>query len=82
MMTIGIIGLGIIGGSMAKSLKLRTCHRVFGHDIDAETMTIAHMSGTIDGELDSESIGQCDVVMIALPPRGSPEVGGREWPSH
>ena len=67
-MTIGIIGLGIIGGSMAKSLKLRTDHNVLGYDIDAETMAIAHMSGAIDGELDSESIGKCDVVMIALPP--------------
>ena len=53
---------------MAKSLKLRTEHSVLGHDTDVETMAIAHMSGAIDGVLDPDDIGKCDVVMIALPP--------------
>ena len=40
-MTVGIVGLGLIGGSMAKSIKARTAHTVFGCDLDQETMRIA-----------------------------------------
>ena len=50
-MNIGIVGLGLIGGSMAKSIKARTGHTVFGADLDAETMTLALMCGAIDGAL-------------------------------
>ena len=49
-MTIGIIGLGLIGGSMAKAIKSRTDHKVFGIDVNEETMTIAYMSGAIDAK--------------------------------
>ena len=40
-MKIGIVGLGLIGGSMAKSIKARTSHTVYGIDLDQETMTLA-----------------------------------------
>lgn len=42
-MTVGIVGLGLIGGSMAKSIKARTAHTVFGCDLDQETMMMARM---------------------------------------
>ena len=29
-MNVGIVGLGLIGGSMAKSVKTRTAHTVWG----------------------------------------------------
>ena len=48
-MNVGIVGLGLIGGSMAKSIKTRTAHTVWGVDLDAETMTLARLSGAIDG---------------------------------
>ena len=35
-MNIGIVGLGLIGGSMAKSIKARTGHTVCGADLDGE----------------------------------------------
>ena len=47
-MTVGIVGLGLIGGSMAKSIKARTAHTVFGCDLDQETMMMARMCGAID----------------------------------
>ena len=50
-MNVGIVGLGLIGGSMAKSIKTRTAHTVWGVDLDAETMTLARLSGAIDGAL-------------------------------
>ena len=36
-MQIGIVGLGLIGGSMAKSIKNRTSHTVWGTDPDSYT---------------------------------------------
>ena len=39
-MNVGIVGLGLIGGSMAKSVKARTAHTVYGADLDQETMAL------------------------------------------
>ena len=67
-MIIGVAGLGLIGGSLAKSIKNRTQHTVFGTDRDAETMMFARMSGSIDAVLDENNIGKCDVLLVALRP--------------
>ena len=40
-MNIGIVGLGLIGGSFAKSIKSKTSHTVYGLDIDVVTMMFA-----------------------------------------
>nr|WP_325297431.1 prephenate dehydrogenase/arogenate dehydrogenase family protein [uncultured Dysosmobacter sp.] len=67
-MNVGIVGLGLIGGSMAKSIKARTAHTVFGADLDAETMTLARMCGAIDAPLTDENLPQCDLILIAIRP--------------
>ena len=36
--TVCVVGLGLIGGSLAKSIKARTGHTVYGIDLDGETM--------------------------------------------
>lgn len=67
-MNVGIVGLGLIGGSMAKSIKVRTAHTVWGVDLDAETMTLSRLSGAIDGILTPENLPQCDLVLVAIRP--------------
>ncbi len=67
-MKIGIVGLGLIGGSMAKSVKARTAHTVWGVDLNSETMTMARMCGAIDGPLTEENLSQCDLILVALRP--------------
>ena len=67
-MNVGIIGLGLIGGSMAKSIKTRTAHSVWGVDLDAETMTLARLSGAIDGALKDENLSVCDLILVAIRP--------------
>lgn len=67
-MNVGIVGLGLIGGSMAKSIKIRTAHTVWGVDLDAETMTLARLSGAIDGALTRENLPNCDLVLVAIRP--------------
>ena len=68
MMRVGIIGLGLIGGSMAKSIKARTAHTVYGSDLDGETMTLARMCGAIDAPLTEENLPACDLILIAIRP--------------
>ena len=70
-MQIGIVGLGLIGGSMAKSIKNRTSHTVWGTDLDQETMTLARICGAIDGPLDGEKLPQCDLVLVAIRPQAA-----------
>lgn len=67
-MNVGIVGLGLIGGSMAKSIKARTAHTVWGVDLDQETMTMARMCGAIDAPLTDENLSQCDLILVAIRP--------------
>lgn len=67
-MNVGIVGLGLIGGSMAKSIKARTAHTVFGSDLDGETMTLARMCGAIDAPLTDGNLPQCDLILVAIRP--------------
>ena len=67
-MNVGIVGLGLIGGSMAKSIKVRTANTVWGIDLDAETMTLSRLSGAIDGALTTENLPLCDLVLVAIRP--------------
>ena len=67
-MNVGIVGLGLIGGSMAKSVKARTAHTVYGADLDPETMALARMSGAIDAPLTEETLPRCDLILVAICP--------------
>lgn len=70
-MNVGIVGLGLIGGSMAKSIKARTGHTVYGVDLGAETMTMARMCGAIDAPLTDDNLGACDLILIAIRPQAA-----------
>ena len=72
-MKVGIVGLGLIGGSMAKSIKTRTAHTVYGIDLDHETMTLARMCGAIDAPLTEQTLPQCDLVLVAIRPGAAVE---------
>lgn len=67
-MDIAVIGLGLIGGSLARTIKLHTNDRVFGCDLSRETMLQAQLLGAVDGELNEEALRRCDLVLVALYP--------------
>lgn len=67
-MDIAIIGLGLIGGSLARTARLRTDHRIFGSDLDPETLRMAREIGVIDAELNNEKLHGCQIVLICLCP--------------
>ena len=67
-MKIGIIGLGLIGGSLAMSIRRHTDHTVFGFDIDPEVVLRARAMEAIHDELDDAALKTCDIVLVALYP--------------
>lgn len=68
-MTIGIIGLGLIGGSMAKAIKFNTGNKVLGWDVSDTVRYRAKLVGAVDGFLEDGNPGECDLVIIALYPK-------------
>jgi len=72
-MIFGIVGLGLIGGSLAKSIKFHSDHTVLGCDIQETALLQARAFGAVDGELTEKSLGRCDVVLVALYPQSAVE---------
>ena len=70
-MKIGIIGLGLIGGSYAKATKSRTSHEVYAYDLDKEVQLLARLSGAMDAPLTDENLPECDLVLVALRPKAA-----------
>ncbi len=69
--TIGIVGLGLIGGSFALALKAYTEHTVLGIDTDEKVLSYAKTNGYIDGYSKNieETLAMCDIVVISLYPK-------------
>ena len=68
-MIIGIIGLGLIGGSLAMSIRRHTNHTVLGYDIDPATMLRAKAVEAIHDELTGDMLPGCDIVLVSLFPQ-------------
>ena len=71
-MTVGICGLGLIGGSMAKAYKAAG-HTVYGFDANNTTLGYAQVASIIDGVLDDSTIKNCELIFVALYPKASIE---------
>lgn len=66
--TVAIIGLGLIGGSLALALKANTGVTVLGYDEAVETLAAAKAAGAIDRGLGGpDEVGEADVVIFSLP---------------
>lgn len=64
--TVGILGLGLIGGSFARAYHAAGWN-VAAFDTDADTLAIA-MIDTIDSILDDETLQSCDLVILSAYP--------------
>ena len=62
-----IIGLGLIGGSLALDLKQRGSYRVFGIDQNARHLSRAKELGIIDDEGSFDTLEDASVVVVAVP---------------
>lgn len=65
-MIITVVGLGLIGGSLCKTIKKHTQHTVYGIDIDKETLDFALSQGSIDGVCGD--LSESDLTIVALYP--------------
>ena len=66
-MNIGIVGLGLIGGSLAKAYK-RAGFKVLGADKDKLVIDFAKMAGAIDEEITDKNLSECDFIFLAINP--------------
>jgi len=68
-MNIAVIGLGLIGGSMAKTIKkFMPQHTILGIDSDPQVMFKAQLLSAIDAELTPQRLSICDLVFVATWP--------------
>lgn len=69
-MTVGILGLGLIGGSLARAYALEG-HTVYAAEKDEAMLSFAILAGAVHNKLDAETIPQCDLILLAIYPDGS-----------
>ena len=70
-MTVGIIGLGLMGGSLAKAITFGTEHTVWGTNRSPEPVKKALFAGAIQKELKKEDLSACDLVIVSLYPEAT-----------
>lgn len=69
-MRVGIVGLGLIGGSFAKAYRAAG-HSVLAWNRSRSVLDFAIMSGTADGELTKENLPDCDLVLLCVYPQAA-----------
>lgn len=69
-MTVGILGLGLIGGSLARAYALAG-HTVYAAEKDETILSFAMLAGAVQGKLEETTIPLCDLVLLAIYPGGS-----------
>ncbi len=69
-MKVGILGLGLIGGSLARAYAL-TGHTVYACEQDAFMLSFAQLSGAVHEPLTEANIPFCDLILLAIYPDGS-----------
>ncbi len=67
-MNVGILGLGLIGGSMARAYS-KVGHRVYAAERDASIHSFAELTGAIHGALNAETLPACDLILLAIYPK-------------
>lgn len=69
-MKVGILGLGLIGGSLARAYAIAG-HTVYAAEKDENMLSFAQLAGAVDAPLTPENLGECDLVLLAIYPEGS-----------
>jgi prephenate dehydrogenase len=70
MSTVGVFGLGLIGGSFVKAYH-EAGWRVLAHNRSRSVLEFARLGGEVDGELTKENIGECDLVLLTVYPEAA-----------
>ena len=70
-MKVGVVGLGLIGGSMAKAIQKKTEHTVVGWDASKTVRLSAKLLETADEFMADGNPKDCGLVLIALYPQAT-----------
>ncbi len=69
-MKVGIVGLGLIGGSFAWAYH-NEGHEVLAFNRTRSVLDFAMLSGAVDGELTEENAGDCNLILVTLYPQAA-----------
>lgn len=69
-MNVGILGLGLIGGSLARAYALAG-HTVYAIQRNESMLSFAMLAGAVHGKLNEETVPACDLILLAIYPEGS-----------
>lgn len=64
-MIVGILGLGLIGGSLARAYK-KAGHTVYADELEPATLSFAELAGVVDAPLTSQNIPDCDLILLSV----------------
>ncbi len=67
-MKIGIVGLGLIGGSLGRAIVSHTDDTVYAYDLQADAMKIGELVKAYHYPLDKDNAGDLDVIFFSLYP--------------
>ena len=68
-MTVGILGLGLIGGSLARAYA-KAGWQVLACEQDEDMLAFAQVAEVVHGRLDASTAGMCDLILLAIYPDG------------
>lgn len=72
-MKVGVVGMGLIGGSLIKAYNEHKDWEVYGYDIDTKIVKLAILAEDMKDELNENTIKTCDLIFIALYPKAAIE---------
>ena len=72
-MTAGIVGLGLIGGSIAKAYKRTEGIRVLAANRNKAVLDFAFLAEAVDEVLTMDNIAECDVLLLCTYPAAAVE---------
>ena len=64
-MIVGVLGLGLIGGSLARAYA-KSGHTVLAAEIDKELLSFSQLAGVVTDELNDSNIGTCDLILLSI----------------
>jgi len=70
MSRVGVVGLGLIGGSFVKAYHAAGWE-VLAKNRSKSVLDFAVLSGDVDGELTKENVGTCDLVLVTIYPEAA-----------
>lgn len=64
-MIVGILGLGLIGGSLARAYA-KAGHEVLAYDIDENILSFAQLAGAVSSPLNVNNISKCNLILLSV----------------